>query len=165
MNTLELGIIGNGTVAALVDPNASMQWLCLPRFDGEPVFNALVGGNGAFSVALANQVSSEQTYVRNTAIIETVLTADDGSSIKITDFAPRFFDRGRVFRPASVVRRITPLTGMPRITVFLRAESKRGERTILRRRGVSHIRFPDEDYDFRVTTDAPVSWLALLMAA
>lgn len=159
MSTLELGIIGNGTVAALIDPTASIQWMCLPRFDGEPIFNALLGGNGAFSIALAGQVSCTQTYIRNTAIIETILTAADGSSLKITDFAPRFFDRGRLFRPASIVRRITPLSGMPRITVFLRAESKRGERTILRRRGVSHIRFPDEDFDFRVTTDAPVSFV------
>ena len=159
MSTLELGIIGNGTVAALIDPTASVQWMCLPRFDGEPIFNALLGGNGAFSIALAGQVSCTQTYIRNTAIIETILTAADGSSLKVTDFAPRFFDRGRLFRPASIVRRITPLSGMPRITVFLRAESKRGERTILRRRGVSHIRFPDEDFDFRVTTDAPISFV------
>jgi len=159
MSTLELGIIGNGTVAALVDPNASIQWMCLPRFDGEPVFNALLGGGGAFSIKLADQVSSEQHYVRNTAVLETILTASDGSAIRVTDFAPRFQDRGRVFRPASIVRRITPLSGMPRIEVKLRAESKRGERSILRRRGVSHIRFPDEDFDFRVTTDAPISYV------
>lgn len=159
MSTLELGIIGNGTVAALIDPTATVQWLCLPRFDGEPVFNQLLGGGGRFSIMLADQVSCEQRYVNNTAILETILTAADGSSVKVTDFAPRFADRGRVFRPASIVRRVTPLKGMPRITVFLRAESNRGERTILRRRGVSHIRFPDEGYDFRVTTDAPISFV------
>jgi GH15 family glucan-1,4-alpha-glucosidase len=88
-----------------------------------------------------------------------VLTAADGSSIKITDFAPRFVDRGRVFRPTSVVRRITPLKGMPRVTVYLRAETGHGERAVIRRRGVSHIRFPNEEFDFRVTTDAPVSYI------
>ncbi|MEO0607540.1 MAG: glycoside hydrolase family 15 protein [Pseudomonadota bacterium] len=159
MSTLELGIIGNGTVAALIDPNASIQWMCLPRLDGEPVFNALLGGGGAFSVTLADQVEAKQTYVRNTAVIETVLTSADGSAIRITDFAPRFPDRGRLFRPASIVRRITPLCGMPRITVNLKAETERGGRTILRRRGVSHIRFPDQEFDFRVTTDAPVSYV------
>lgn len=159
MSTLELGIIGNGTVAALIDPNASVQWMCLPRIDGEPVFNALLGGGGEFSILLADQVKAEQTYVRNTAVVETVLTSADGSAIKITDFAPRFYDRGRLFRPASIIRRITPLSGMPRITVHLRAETERGARTIFRRRGVSHIRFPDEDYDFRVTTDAPISYV------
>lgn len=159
MSTLELGIIGNGTVAALIDPNASVQWMCLPRLDGEPIFNSLLGGNGHFSIALSDQVSATQTYIKNTAVLETVLTDADGSSIKITDFAPRFFERGRIFRPASMVRRVTPLKGMPRITVNLRAETGYGERAIYRRRGVSHIRFPSEDFDFRVTTDAPVSYI------
>ena len=159
MSTLELGIMGNGTVAALVDPNASIQWMCLPRFDGEPVFNALLGGKGAFEIKLAGHVKSEQTYIKNTAVIETILTAEDGSAIRVTDFAPRFFDRGRVFRPASIVRRITPISGMPRITVYLKAESQRGQRKTVRRRGVSHIRFPNEDFDFRVTTDAPISYV------
>lgn len=159
MSTLELGIIGNGTVAALVDPSASIQWMCLPRLDGEPVFNELLGGGGRFAIALADQVSAEQTYVRNTAVLETILTAADGSAIKVTDFAPRFVDRGRVFRPTSIIRRITPLKGMPRITIYLRAETGHGERAVIRRRGVSHIRFPNEEFDFRVTTDAPVSYI------
>lgn len=159
MSTLELGIIGNGTVAALVDSSATVQWMCLPRLDGEPVFNTLLGGEGRFAIALADQVSAEQVYERNTAVLETILTAADGSAIKITDFAPRFVDRGRVFRPTSIVRRITPLKGMPRITVYLRAQTGHGERAIIRRRGVSHIRFPNEEFDFRVTTDAPVSYI------
>ena len=159
MNTLELGIIGNGTVAALIDPSASVQWMCLPRLDGEPVFNALLGGGGGFSIALADQVSAEQTYVRNTAVLETVLTAADGSAIRVTDFAPRFVDKGRLFRPASIVRRVTPIAGMPRITVHLNAETEYGARPIVRRRGVSHIRFPSEEFDFRVTTDAPISYI------
>ncbi|MEM1147411.1 MAG: glycoside hydrolase family 15 protein [Pseudomonadota bacterium] len=159
MSTLELGIIGNGTVAALIDPSASVQWMCLPRLDAEPVFNGLLGGGGHFTIALSDQVSAEQTYVRNTAVLETVLTAADGSAIRITDFAPRFVDRGRIFRPTSMIRRITPLTGMPRITVHLKAETGYGERTIFQRRGVSHIRFPNEHFDFRVTTDAPVSYV------
>ena len=159
MSTLELGIIGNGTVAALIDPNASIQWMCLPRFDGEPVFNALLGGGGAFSINLEGQVKTEQSYIRNTAVLEIVLTADDGSAIRVTDFAPRFFDRGRVFRPASIIRRITPLAGMPRVTINLKAQSQRGARSIVQRRGVSHIRFPNEELDFRVTTDAPISYI------
>ena len=33
VNSLELGIIGNGTVAGLVDGEGAMVWLCLPRLD------------------------------------------------------------------------------------------------------------------------------------
>ena len=123
VNSLELGIIGNGTVAGLVDGEGAMVWLCLPRLDGEPVFNRLVGGGGQFRILLNGQSAARQTYIRNTAVLETILEAADGSAIRIIDFAPRFFDRGRQFRPASVVRRITPLRGMPTIKVELSAET------------------------------------------
>jgi GH15 family glucan-1,4-alpha-glucosidase len=156
---LELGIIGNGTVAALIDEHASVAWLCLPRLDGEPVFNSLVGGEGAFSVTLSGLCNTQQKYLKNTAIIETVLEADDGSAVMITDFAPRFFDKGRTFRPASIVRRIRPLRGMPKIAVTLTPQTERGGRFIQPTRGVSHIRFKDEQAGFRVTTDAPVSYV------
>ena len=157
MATLEQGVIGNGTIAALIDREARIGWFCLPRLDGEPVFNALLGGAGGFAITLEGMVSAQQAYVRNTAILETVLTAQDGSSIRITDFAPRFTDRGRMFRPAAIVRQVTPLAGMPRITVELSAQNGLGQSVIAPRRGVSHISYPNEDAGFRVTTDAPVS--------
>ena len=156
---LELGIIGNSTVAGMIDENGACVWLCLPRIDGEPVFDALVGGKGRFAVKLAGQVRAEQRYARNTAVIETVLEAADGSVLKITDFAPRFLDKGRMFRPASIVRRITPLKGMPKIAIDLAADKRRGAETMATRRGVSHISFLDDDNGFRVTTDAPVSYV------
>ncbi|MEE2878564.1 MAG: glycoside hydrolase family 15 protein [Pseudomonadota bacterium] len=159
MSNLELGIIGNGTVAGLIDEDANVVWMCLPRIDGEPVFNRLLGGRGQFAISLQGHCKSTQTYQRNTAVIETILEADDGSAIKITDFCPRFMDRGRMFRPASMVRRITPLKGMPRIRVELFAQSQRGEYNMVTRRGVSHISFLDEQAGFRVTTDAPVSYV------
>ena len=48
MSTLDMGIVGNGTIAGLVSAEGDYQWLCLPRFDGEPVFNQLLGGSGTF---------------------------------------------------------------------------------------------------------------------
>lgn len=159
VDSLELGIIGNGTVAGLVDGEGAMVWLCLPRLDGEPIFNRLVGGGGQFRILLNGQSAARQTYIRNTAVLETILEAEDGSAIRVLDFAPRFFDRGRQFRPASVVRRITPLRGMPTIKVELSAETGRGERAMTARRGVSHISYHDEELDFRMTTDAPVSYI------
>ncbi len=156
---LNLGIIGNGTIAALIDSDASVVWMCLPRFDGEPVFNTLVGGGGAFEVKLADQSKTRQRYIKNTALIETIIEADDGSAIAITDFAPRFFDKGRTFRPASIVRRIRPIAGMPKISVSLHAQSDRGATDISPVRGVSHIRYKNDHAGFRVTTDAPVSYV------
>jgi len=159
MSTLEQGIIGNGTIAALIDRQGTVGWLCLPRLDGEPVFNALLGGKGRFTVELEGLSRTHQSYDRNTAILETTLEAEDGSAVKVTDFAPRFVDRGRLFRPASIVRRIEPLRGMPMVRVLLEAETDRGARTLPAKRGVSHVSFVDEACGFRVTTDAPLSYI------
>lgn len=159
MSSLELGIIGNGTIAALVSRLGEINWLCLPRLDGEPVFNSLLGGQGRFAVELVGQYAASHSYHRNTAILETLLEAEDGSAIRITDFAPRFLDRGRMFRPTSLVRRITPLRGMPRVRLVLNGETGRGAAAIPTRRGVSHIRFLDDEAGFRVTTDAPIAYI------
>ena len=40
--SLQLGMIGNCAYSALIDRQARLVWCCLPRFDGDPVFNALL---------------------------------------------------------------------------------------------------------------------------
>ena len=159
MASLELGVIGNQTVAALVDDKACINWLCLPRLDGEPIFNSLLGGCGDFTVELEGYTSCRQEYIRNTAVLTTYLEAEDGSVIKITDFAPRFMDRGRMFRPASIVRYIEPVKGMPRVRVAISAEAECGGRELHPKRGVSHLSYPDEEFGFRITTSAPISYI------
>ena len=156
---LELGIIGNGTVAGLIDEKGNCVWLCLPRLDGEPVFNALLGGKGEFGVNLRGFERAEQSYVRNSGVLETRLFAKDGSALKITDFAARFEDKGRMFRPSGVVRRIEPIAGMPTISVNLTAQGDRGASDLTPKRGVSHATFGEGAEKFRVTTDAPLSYI------
>ena len=40
--SLAMGVIGNCAFSALIDARARIVWCCLPRFDGDPVFNALL---------------------------------------------------------------------------------------------------------------------------
>ena len=40
-NSLQVGMIGNCGYSALIDQQARIVWCCLPRFDGDPVFNAI----------------------------------------------------------------------------------------------------------------------------
>ncbi|MFP5306549.1 MAG: glycoside hydrolase family 15 protein, partial [Gammaproteobacteria bacterium] len=101
MSTLELGVIGNCSIAALIDRRASINWCCLPRFDGDPVFHALVDGEprreaarGFWSFELDGYVRSEQHYLPNTAILITRLYAADGAAIEVRDFCPRFHLHG-----------------------------------------------------------------------
>ena len=93
---LDLAVIGNCQVAALIDRRGRIVWMCLPKPDADPVFCALLrreGGDsvsGVFAIDLQNMAEARRTYVRNTAIVETTLTDARGNSLRITDFCPRF---------------------------------------------------------------------------
>ena len=77
-STLDLALIGNCCISALIDRRGRIVWSCFPRFDGDPVFHALLGGptdeagDGAFEIELIDAVDSSQSYVGNTAVVRTV---------------------------------------------------------------------------------------------
>ncbi len=80
---LALGVIGNCAFNALIDARGRIVWCCLPRPDGDPVFNALLAGGGAptrgaFAIELEGLAASRQSYVANTAILQTELVDDAG---------------------------------------------------------------------------------------
>src|SRR5262249_44720858 len=64
-------------------------------------------------------VQSEQRYEPNTAILETTLHGKHGS-LRVTDFAPRFYARDRMFYPQILVRRLVPISGSPRVRLRVR---------------------------------------------
>lgn len=158
---MDSGLIGNCAVAALVDSGGAIDWFCLPRFDGDPVFHGLVGhgpgqeGDGAFSVELDALRSTRQSYQENTAVLTTVLEGASGA-VEIVDFAPRFEMRGRNFRPQMIVRRIRALSGWPRVRVRFRPRFDWGETAPKTTRGSNHVRFVSEAQTIRLTTDAPI---------
>ncbi|MFA7505340.1 MAG: glycoside hydrolase family 15 protein [Burkholderiaceae bacterium] len=159
---LDLGVIGNCRVAALVNPLGRIVWWCVPRFDGDPVFCNLLSGKeekGFCEVFLEGMSHYHSEYRRNTAVIETVLTDSAGNSLRISDFAPRFKQFGRHFRPATIVRRIEPIAGLPRIRLRVRPTHDYGKpcHAIA---GSNHIRFVGSGPDpIRLTTDASLSYV------
>jgi GH15 family glucan-1,4-alpha-glucosidase len=109
------GLIGDTRSAALVAPDGSIDWWCVPRFDDPPVFGRLVGGPaaGSFTVAPAEPASPrDRAYRPDTATLTTTWTVD-GGELELTDglvaevkgrFLPatvlvrRLFARGRAVR-------------------------------------------------------------------
>ncbi|MFY0615364.1 MAG: glycoside hydrolase family 15 protein [Hyphomicrobiaceae bacterium] len=164
MSGLDLGIIGNCGVGALIDRHARLVWCCLPRFDGDPVFNALVqagdpsSADGAFSIGLEAVQETEQFYGPNTAVLKTRLHGPSGS-IEISDCMPRFHWRGRMFRPQSIVRRVTPIAGRPRIKVQVRPSFRYGTKSPQVTHGSNHIRYVGPEFTLRLTTDAPIDYV------
>jgi GH15 family glucan-1,4-alpha-glucosidase len=158
---MDLGLIGNCSVAALVDPRATINWFCLPRFDGDPVFHALLGSgtenpdDGAFGIEVEGFKSAEQSYVQNTPILRTLLRAE-GGVVEVMDFCPRFEARDRSFRPRMIVRRIRPVEGWPRVRIKVRPRFDWGRFTPSVTCGSNHVRYVGPGQVLRLTTDAPI---------
>lgn len=64
-------VLGNGRTLALVTVDGVVNWLCLPRIDGEPVFDALLDADrgGRFSVSLRGATSTSRRYEPGTAVL------------------------------------------------------------------------------------------------
>ena len=162
-DNLDLAIIGNCRTAALVDTHARLVWWCFPRFDSDPVFSRLLAGNdekGFCDVVLDHQVSAQATYLRNTAMVETVLTDSHGGAVRITDFCPRFGRFERTFRPSMIIRRIEPIAGLPRIRIRVRPTFNYGGPTAETVLGSNHIRYLGGEDVLRLTTNASVTYIA-----
>jgi pentatricopeptide repeat protein len=162
---LDLFPIGNCAVSALIDRGGRFVWACAPRIDSDPVFSALLGGlepgdptaKGVWEVVVDGATSVEQDYLRNTPILRTVITDADGASVEVIDFAPRYQQFGRSFRPTAFIRLIRPLTSVARITIRLRPTADWGARAAEHTHGSNHIRYLCSDMILRLSTDGPVS--------
>ena len=118
MQLEDLGVIGNCQFSALIHNSGEIVWCCLPRFDSEPVFSTLLDDQdgGRFRIGPASGEIGAQRYLANTNILETTFRTSTGS-FRVIDFAPRFLQFGRAFRPTQLMRIVEPIEGTPRIAV------------------------------------------------
>lgn len=165
-STLDLALVGNCCISALIDRRGRIVWSCFPRFDGDPVFHSLLGGptgepaDGSFEIELLDAASFSQSYINNTALVRTVIEGRSGA-IEIIDFAPRFiWMGGRRFRPQTLVRRVRPLRGSPRIKIKVKPRYEYGKTAPLAAYGSNHIRYISSGVSLRLTTDAPIDYIA-----
>lgn len=163
MANLNLGLIGNGQVASLIDETGTHVWTCLPQFDSDPVFCRLLRNEserdlpGFFEVEMIDFSRAEQSYLRNTSILTTRLYDHNHGSIQITDFAPRFEYAGRLFTPMMLNRQIQRISGSPRIRIKLRPARDYGTSSCELTRGSNHVRYLCKDATIRLTTDASLT--------
>jgi len=164
-NSIDLGLIGNGAIGALIDQQAEIVWCCMPRFDADPVFCSLLkehtdqDGYGYCSVELVEQISVEQQYLPNTAVLVTRMTDASGAVVEITDFAPRFRQFGRMFTPVMLIRQIKRMQGSPRIRLVVRPAADYGRERCPVTYGSHHIRYLSSGWTMRLTTDASITTL------
>jgi GH15 family glucan-1,4-alpha-glucosidase len=162
-HSLDLGLIGNGTIAALLNSTGDIVWSCFPRFDGDPVFCSLLrndepaAADGVFAIDIVDLARTEQEYSVNTPVLVTRAFDSHGGAIEITDFAPRFRQYGRVFSPVMLIRRVRRLSGSPKIRVRLRPTANYGMTRTRAIPGSNHIRFDSGGLALRLTTDAAIT--------
>ncbi len=163
MTSLELGVIGNSNVSALVNGRGEICWACMPRVDADAVFCSLLRERreesdfGFLAVDLAGVTRTEQEYLPHTAVLVTRLYDGNGGALEITDFAPRFRQFGRLFCPSQLVRMVRPLSGSPRIRVLVRPACDNGRERREMTWGSNHVRYLAADYTVRLTTNCSIT--------
>ena len=165
MNTLDLGMIGNCQINALIDVRARIVWSCLPQFDSNPAFCSLLYNGadeteperGFYAIELIDFERSEQQYLVNTAILKTTLYDTHGNVVEIIDFAPRFQHFERSYHPVMLTRMIRPVQGTPRIRVRLRPACDYGTGDPALTFGSNHIRYVMPEVTMRLTTNVSLT--------
>ncbi len=113
----DYGLIGNLLTAALVARDGSIDWLCLPRFDSDACFAALLGGpeHGRWRIGpREDRFESTRRYLPRTAILETRFETSQGA-FSVTDFMP-FGDDDR---KTELVRLVRGESGRPAVSMEL----------------------------------------------
>jgi len=82
----DLGLIGDGATAALVGLDGSIPWLCVPRFDSDPLCCGLLdhARGGQFTVQPEELVQARQRYEPDTAVLTTEMVGTTGR-VRVTD--------------------------------------------------------------------------------
>jgi GH15 family glucan-1,4-alpha-glucosidase len=123
----DYGLLGDTRTAALVAPDGAIDWLCVPRFDGQPVFGRLLGGPPAGRFRMGPDGAATviaRGYRPGTATLQTTwrtpggrLTLTEGMIADVT---------GRLLPSSLLVRRLTA-DGGP-VDAVIELDPRLGER-------------------------------------
>jgi len=82
----DLGVVGDGQTVALVGLDGCIPWLCLPRFDADPVFCGLLDDahGGHFTMTPEDLREARQCYVPDSGVLVTQLRTPTGT-VQVTD--------------------------------------------------------------------------------
>jgi GH15 family glucan-1,4-alpha-glucosidase len=120
------GLLGDTRTAALTG-DGSIDWMCVPRFDGAPIFGRLVGGPdaGSFRMGPADPATvTTVRYVGPTVTLETTWATPTGR-LTLTEGMVAHLDR-RLLPTTLLVRRLTATGGPVRARLLF--DPRLGER-------------------------------------
>ncbi|WP_143961832.1 glycoside hydrolase family 15 protein [Litoribacter populi] len=161
-HTYDSGLIGNCAYLAHIEKNTNISWLCFPRFDSDFVFGSMLDKEkgGEFSILPeTEEFSCEQRYKENTNILETTIEYNGEHAYKVTDFAPRFRNFGRYYKPLMVVRKVERLKGEPKVKIKCEPRAEYGKKKLTPTIGSNHIRYMGVEQEIRLTTNASLNYV------
>ncbi|RME93887.1 MAG: glycoside hydrolase family 15 protein [Candidatus Hydrogenedentota bacterium] len=160
-HTYEMGVIGNCAYMAHINKQGEIVWLCWPRFDSSFIFGKLIGGEQAGFFAIEpedNNARYWQEYIENTNILITHVDCEDGE-YAIFDFAPRFYQYDRYYKPLMLVRKIKLIRGRPKIRIRCHPVDDYGNLKPRILMGSNHLRYAGLSEQIRLTTELPLNYI------
>ncbi len=78
--------MGDGRTLALIGPDGSAAWWCVPDLDADPLFDSLLDdqSGGFFSLQPTDPFQAARRYRPNSNVLETVFTTADGQ-VRVTE--------------------------------------------------------------------------------
>src|SRR5262249_15135935 len=125
----DYSVIGGGNTAALVANDGSMDWLCLPSFDNDPIFVRLLDAErGGFFDLIdvttgQNPAAVGQRYVDDTAILETEVAFSAGRVV-VTDLLPVPPTEGA---PPALLRQLRVTRGFATVRLRIKVSEAYGQ--------------------------------------
>lgn len=160
-HTYNSGIIGNCAFIAHIDQETNVNWMCWPRFDSSYIFGSLLDDEkgGEFSILPpTDDYKCTQYYIENTNVLVTEI-GYAGGAYRITDFAPRFYQYERYYKPLMLIRKIEKVKGTPSVKVTCSPTAEYGNFQLNRVQGSNHLKFIGLEDEIRLTTNVSFNYL------
>ncbi|CDW74616.1 glucoamylase [Stylonychia lemnae] len=143
----DLAVIGNSTYSCIIDRTSrGLFEIKLENFESSVQFY-----DGCDSLILKTRLTSSEQ------ILAYLLTLYSGEIVEVTDFCPRFESNGRSFKPSMLVRIVTPVQGVPQISVRCLASIHYNSQFPDIETGSNHIKFEGSDIKIRLQTNLSTS--------
>ncbi len=157
----DYGVIGDCRTVALVSRGGSIDWYCIPRFEGPSVFAALLDTEkgGSFSIRPVGPFDTERRYLPGTNVLETTFRTA-GGTLRLTDAMtlPQSQAHGREpFPDHEILRLAECLDGQVELEVVCDPRFDYGRRTPKGRElGRFGIHFDGGAHTLLLRSDIPV---------
>src|SRR5437763_2877380 len=117
--------IGDGRAIALVAPDGSIDWLCLPDLDAPPVLAALLDAErgGRFYLRPRGEFELRRRYADESNVLETIYTTSTGTVKVIEAF---LMDGGALLPWTELVRKVEGVDGEVELEWRLEARPRWG---------------------------------------